>query len=376
MSDFVSGFWDIYVKVIVLASVVGCAVFLWLQSKGAPPVAAGQEAEKMDHVWDETLQEYNNPLPLWWSYLFYITVVFALVYLVLYPGFGSFKGVLGWTSYGSQYGAEMDEANNTYGPIFDKYAKMDLKAVAASPEAKQMGERLFLTYCAQCHGSDAKGAKGFPNLADGDWLYGGSAQQIEASIADGRNGVMPAWGPQLGADGVKDVTAHVLSLSGKASDSVRAARGKEIFTTNCNRAAVYLRQHLVTHRDRRAVREQLPDARARYRLAQVDARERERRGERRRERGGEGAGAAAAIPGGDQRRRGNERHDRRRSHVHVPVARHALRAARHEHEAELAAERQERDGREGEARGFALRGRSAREPGAGRARDPERGDEE
>lgn len=233
MSDFVSGFWDMYVKVIVLASVVGCAVFLWLQSKGAPPVAAGQEAEKMDHIWDETLQEYNNPLPLWWSYLFYITVVFALVYLVLYPGFGSFKGVLGWTSYGSQYGAEMDEANNTYGPIFDKYAKMDLKAVAASPEAKQMGERLFLTYCAQCHGSDAKGAKGFPNLADGDWLYGGSAQQIEASIADGRNGVMPAWGPQLGADGVKDVTAHVLSLSGKASDSVRAARGKEIFTTNC-----------------------------------------------------------------------------------------------------------------------------------------------
>jgi cytochrome c oxidase cbb3-type subunit 3 len=110
---------------------------------------------------------------------------------------------------------------------------MDLKAVAANPEAKQMGERLFLTYCAQCHGSDAKGAKGFPNLADSDWLYGGSAEQITASIAEGRNGMMPAWGPQLGAEGVKDVASYVRSLSGLSVDSVRAAKGKEIFATNC-----------------------------------------------------------------------------------------------------------------------------------------------
>jgi cytochrome c oxidase cbb3-type subunit 3 len=233
MSDFVSGFWDMYVRVIVLVSVLGCGVFLWMQSKGAPPVAAGAEAEKMSHIWDETLQEYNNPLPVWWSYLFYITVVFSLVYLVLYPGFGSYPGVLGWSSHGSQYDTEMKAAEATYGPIFEKFAKQDIKAVATNPEAKQMGERLFLTYCSQCHGSDGKGAKGFPNLADNDWLYGGTPEKIETTIMEGRMGVMPAWGPQLGAEGVKDVANYVRSLSGMAVDSVRAGRGKDIFTTNC-----------------------------------------------------------------------------------------------------------------------------------------------
>lgn len=232
-SDFVNGFWDMYVKVIVLVSILACAVFLYMQSKGAPPVSAGSEAEKMDHIWDETLQEYNNPLPVWWSYLFYITVVFSLVYIVLYPGFGSFPGVLNWSSRGSQYGAEMAAAEKTYGPIFEKFSKQDIKAVATNPEAKQMGERLFLTYCSQCHGSDGKGAKGFPNLADTDWLYGGTPEAIETSIMEGRMGVMPAWGPQLGAEGVKDVANYVRSLSGMAVDSVRAGRGKDIFTANC-----------------------------------------------------------------------------------------------------------------------------------------------
>lgn len=233
MSDFVSGFWDLYVKVIVLGSVLSCAVFLWTQSKGAPPVAAGQEAEKMDHIWDETLQEYNNPLPLWWSYLFYITVIFALVYLALYPGFGSFKGMFGWTSHETQYGAEMKAAEDKYAPMFNKFLKMDVKAVAADKEANEMGKRLFLTYCAQCHGSDGGGAKGFPSLKDADWLYGSSADAIKTSIAEGRNGVMPAWGPQLGAEGVKDVANFVRSLSGQSVDSARAARGKDIFATNC-----------------------------------------------------------------------------------------------------------------------------------------------
>ncbi len=238
MSDFVSGFWDLYVKVIVLASILACGVFLWMQSKGAPPVAPGAEAEKMDHIWDETLQEYNNPLPLWWSYLFYITVVFALVYLVLYPGFGSNPGILGWSSHNdpgknSEYGAEMKAADKAYGPIFDKFAKQDLAVVAANPEAKQIGERLFLTYCAQCHGSDGGGAKGFPSLKDADWLYGGLPEQIKTSIVDGRNGIMPAWGPQLGSEGVKDVAAYVRSLSGLSNDSVRAGRGKDVFAANC-----------------------------------------------------------------------------------------------------------------------------------------------
>jgi cytochrome c oxidase cbb3-type subunit 3 len=184
------------------------------------------------HVWDENLAEYNNPLPRWWMYLFWITIVFAIVYLTLYPGFGNYKGLAGWSSHG-QYDAEVAKADAKYAPIFNKYKEMDLAAVAADPEAKAMGGRLFLTYCAQCHGSDAKGAMGFPNLTDNDWLYGGEAEAIQTTISEGREGVMPPWGPVLGADGVKDVANYVRSLSGLANDSLRTQRGEELFATNC-----------------------------------------------------------------------------------------------------------------------------------------------
>ena len=152
----------------------------------------------MGHVWDEDLEEYNNPLPRWWSWLFYITVVFALGYLAVYPGLGSYKGAFDWTSNG-QYEGEMQQAEAQYAPIFAKFSEQDVKAVAADPEAKKMGERLFLTYCAQCHGSDARGAKGFPNLTDKDWLWGGEPEQIKTSILEGRQGVMPPHA-QLGAE--------------------------------------------------------------------------------------------------------------------------------------------------------------------------------
>jgi cytochrome c oxidase cbb3-type subunit 3 len=184
------------------------------------------------HVWGENLAEYNNPLPRWWMYLFWITIVFAIVYLTLYPGFGNYKGLAGWSSHG-QYDAEVAKADAKYAPIFNKYKEMDLAAVAADPEAKAMGGRLFLTYCAQCHGSDAKGAMGFPNLTDNDWLYGGEAEAIQTTISEGREGVMPPWGPVLGADGVKDVANYVRSLSGLANDSLRTQRGEELFATNC-----------------------------------------------------------------------------------------------------------------------------------------------
>lgn len=230
MSDFVSGFWSVYVALITLVSVVGCGVFLWVQSKAKGTAAAGQ-AETMGHVWDETLQEYNNPLPRWWSWLFYITVVFALGYLAAYPGLGTYQGAFGWSSRG-QYDGEMQQAEAQYAPIFAKYQSQDVKAVAADPEARKMGERLFLTYCAQCHGSDARGARGFPNLTDNDWLYGGAPEQIEQSILDGRQGVMPPHA-HLGAEAVKDLAHYVRSLSPDklAYDAARAARGKEAFAT-------------------------------------------------------------------------------------------------------------------------------------------------
>lgn len=222
MSDFVNEFWNWYVIVTVLVSVLGCAVLLWVQSK-----ANFTTGKTCGHVWDETLEEYNNPMPKWWSWLFYITVVFSLVYLVLYPGLGRFQGVFGWSSAG-QHKAEVEKVDAQIKPLFDKYLQMDLKAVAADKDALEMGRRLYLTYCMQCHGSDAKGSKGFPNLTDNDWLYGGESEQIIETIANGRMGVMPPHG-HLGADTIKDIANYVRSLSGLSSDSIRASKGKEAF---------------------------------------------------------------------------------------------------------------------------------------------------
>jgi cytochrome c oxidase cbb3-type subunit 3 len=225
MSDFVNNFWNVYVIGLTVASLLFC-VFIILSNraqKKAGPV------ELHGHVWDETLAEFNNPLPRWWVGLFWITIFFAVGYLILYPGLGTTTGAFGWSSK-KQYEDEVKKANILYAPIFDKFAQMDVKAVAADKEAQQMGQRLYLTYCASCHGSDARGAKGFPNLTDGDWLYGGEPDTIKTTIAEGRNGVMPPHA-HLGADPVKDVANYVRSLSGLTADSERVQRGKEVFET-------------------------------------------------------------------------------------------------------------------------------------------------
>lgn len=228
MSDFTSEFWNYYIIVLVLGSIVACGVLLWAMT--TPSLRPGEQVETTGHVWDETLCEYNNPLPNWWRWLFYITIVFSLVYLGFYPGLGAYKGVFNWSG-ASQYDDEMKKANSQYGPIFDKYLKMDVAAVAKDAEAKQMGQRLFLTYCSQCHGSDARGAVGFPNLSDRDWLYGGEPDQIKAGLVAGRNGVMPAGLAQ--GDAVKEVANYVLSLSGQKHDAALAGKGKGTFETVC-----------------------------------------------------------------------------------------------------------------------------------------------
>jgi cytochrome c oxidase cbb3-type subunit 3 len=227
MADYVSNFWNFYVMVLVGLSLLFCLFVLVSNSKRAEgPVALH------GHVWDETLAEYNNPLPRWWMYLFWSTLIFAIVYLVLYPGFGNNQGKLGWSSVG-QYEAEMKQAEERYGPIYARYLQMDIEAVAADPEAQGMGQRLFVTYCAQCHGSDARGAKGFPNLTDTEWHWGGEPEKIKETITGGRMGVMTPFGPVLGAEGVKDVANYVRSLNGLAHDSLRAQRGQELFAVNC-----------------------------------------------------------------------------------------------------------------------------------------------
>jgi cytochrome c oxidase cbb3-type subunit 3 len=224
MSDFVNGFWSWYVAVLTLVAIIACVMLLRSQSTKR---AAGAP-ELHGHTWDGDLAEYNNPLPRWWMWLFYLTIVFALAYLLLYPGVGSFAGIFGWTSRG-EYEAEAQKAASEYGPIFNKFAQQDLAVVATDPEARAIGQRLFLTYCAQCHGSDAGGGSGFPSLRDKDWLYGGDPETIKASIMNGRNGMMPPLGQALGEAGVKEVANYVLSLSGASHDAALAAKGKEKF---------------------------------------------------------------------------------------------------------------------------------------------------
>ena len=233
MSDFTSDGWSFYIALVTLASIAACAVLLFVLGRlrvQRPP--AGERAETTGHTWDGDLAEYNNPLPRWWMWLFYATIVFALAYLVLYPGLGKAPGTLGWTS-AAAYASEVSELDAKVQPLYAKYLAMDVKAVAADPEAHAMGERLFLTYCAQCHGSDAGGSKGFPNLRDRDWLYGGEPDVIKTSISEGRHGIMPPFGSVLGDDGVRNVVAYVRSLSGLPADDVRARIGKPLFAQNC-----------------------------------------------------------------------------------------------------------------------------------------------
>lgn len=230
MSDFINGFWNWYVVIITVGGILGCAILLWSQSStkakldenGKPELTTG-------HVWDEDLTELNTPMPRWWMGMFWLTIFFGIGYLVLYPGLGTFQGTLGWKSTG-EYEAELKKADAEYGPLFAKYASQDLKTVAADPQAHAIGERLFLTYCAQCHGSDARGNKGFPNLTDSDWLYGGAPEVIKETILKGRHGQMPSMAAAVGSDQDVEAVAHyVRSLSGLSSDPVKVANGKPKF---------------------------------------------------------------------------------------------------------------------------------------------------
>ena len=225
MSDFTSGFWSLFVAGVTLASIVACGLLLMSMSAKR----AATDPEKTAHVWDEDLAEYNNALPRWWVWLFWITIAFSFAYLWLYPGLGSFQGSKKWTS-AAEYDEEVKLAEARVAPLYAKFAKADLKQIAADAEARAMGQRLFLNSCTQCHASDARGSKGYPNLTDDDWLYGGDPEQIEKTILDGRNGTMPALGAALGSpETVKDVANYVRSLSGLEHDAARAARGKERF---------------------------------------------------------------------------------------------------------------------------------------------------
>ncbi|HHB12681.1 MAG TPA: cytochrome-c oxidase, cbb3-type subunit III [Chromatiales bacterium] len=226
-NTFTSSFWSWWIIFFTVAGIFFCFWLIWWTGKGGAP--KGETAETMGHVWDENLEELNNPLPRWWLNMFYITLAFGIIYLILYPGLGSWAGVLGWTDT-KQYEEEMKAAEAKYGPIFAQYAQKDLKELAKDPEALKIGRRLFLNYCAICHGSDARGAPGFPNLTDNDWLYGGKPETIEKSILDGRQGTMPPMGAAVGGEeGAEQVAHYVRSLSGLKHDAAKAEAGKAKF---------------------------------------------------------------------------------------------------------------------------------------------------
>ena len=225
MSDFIHSGWALFVTVATVLSLAAC---LWLLV-----VASRRQVMADDnttgHVWDEDLREMNNPLPRWWMWLFVITVVFSAVYLAFYPGLGSFAGTLGWTSVG-QYEAEQDKARAAMAPVYAKYATLGAEDLARDAQAMGIGQRLFLNNCAQCHGSDARGSKGFPNLADNDWLGPNTLEAIKKTIVEGRTGMMPPMAAAVGtAEDVKNVANYVLSLSGSAHNDIAAQLGKGKF---------------------------------------------------------------------------------------------------------------------------------------------------
>ena len=226
MSDFTSNFWSIYIAGITVLSIAACVLLLWFSGKAKAMTAYDNTT---GHVWDGDLREMNNPLPRWWVGLFLITILFAAVYLYLYPGLGAFGGSTRWTS-STQFDAEVQKGNAEVAPLYARFLAMQVADVAKDPQAQAIGERLFMNNCSQCHGSDARGGKGFPNLTDGDWLHGGTPDKIAETITKGRVGNMPAMAAAVGgADDVKNVANYVLSLSGSPHDSVRANLGKEKF---------------------------------------------------------------------------------------------------------------------------------------------------
>lgn len=242
-----SSFWSAWITILTIACIVLCTVLLTWNLKNHVGV---EEGKTTGHEFDG-IEEINNPLPKWWTIMFYATIVWSVFYFAAYPGLGNFKGFLGWTSSNqgvkslaeskaaieaqkaagtpSQLDREYMKADETFAKEFAKYTSRPIEELAYDTQALKVGQRLFLQNCAQCHGSDARGQRGFPNLTDNDWLYGGTVDKIKETLLYGRKAAMPAWGEALGEQGIKEMTAYVLSLSGRKVNDKDAAAGKAKF---------------------------------------------------------------------------------------------------------------------------------------------------
>lgn len=222
---------SLFIIILTVGNIAGCIWLLWWTRRS--PGEASTTEHTTGHIWDEDLTELNNPLPRWWLWLFILSVVFGVAYLALYPGLGTWRGTLGWTSQGEHdVDAKLNAARieKTLAP----FAVRTVGELTTDSAALNIGRNLFLNNCATCHGSDGGGAPGFPNLSDKDWLWGGDPDTVLATVTNGRMGVMPPWGEALGSSGVENVLAYVMSLSGRKLEAGNAAAGKQKFAELCS----------------------------------------------------------------------------------------------------------------------------------------------
>jgi cytochrome c oxidase cbb3-type subunit 3 len=226
-----STFWNLWIIVLTVTNLVLLLWILFANRKRAVTGEENGEANTTGHEYDG-IEEYDNPLPRWWFYLFLLTFIFTVGYLIVFPGLGQFKGVGNWTSVGELRSHQV-KAEKLYAETYDGYAKMSIEDLAKNRDALKMGFRLFVNNCALCHGADGGGAKGFPNLTDKDWLYGGTPEKILATLTHGRKAAMPAWGASLGEKGIAQTTEYVLQLSGADHDATKAAAGSKHYANHC-----------------------------------------------------------------------------------------------------------------------------------------------
>ena len=230
MADFNSDFWHWYIAILTVISILAC---VWLIRWMTSGFQHKDEVESTGHIWDGDLTELNNPLPRWWLGLFYITLAFGGFYLLLYPGLGTFGGLLGWTSKGA-YEQEIEKVEAEVGPLFAGYQATPILDLIKDENALKVGERLYLNYCSTCHGSDARGARGFPNLRDNEWQWGGDPESIRTTLLNGRIAAMPSWEAALGGEsGVNEVTQYILRLSGRATIDELADKVKAKYDVFC-----------------------------------------------------------------------------------------------------------------------------------------------
>ncbi|MHA7817097.1 MAG: cytochrome-c oxidase, cbb3-type subunit III [Pseudohaliea sp.] len=220
-----TSFWSNWVIILTVITIVGITWILFANRQRSG------ENETTGHEYDG-IEEYDNPLPAWWFAMFVITIVWGIGYLAMYPGMGNFEGLLGWTQE-EQHADEVAAADAKYRAMRDRYLALPVAEIAEDPKVMKMGMRIYGNNCSQCHGLDARGAYGFPNIVDEDWLWGGSPEAIKHSIVNGRQAAMPAWKDILGEDGIDEAAEYVLSLNNRSADAEKAGRGKQHYQSYC-----------------------------------------------------------------------------------------------------------------------------------------------